>query len=244
MSRRSIDQPIIDRVLFELRPELLYRCTPEGRLVGVGDPCDPSNESAPDFYICYRRGTFIYRFRRGLPRPLERELISMLRRLPHPRSKHDERFEGMVLRLAAEAGTRGRMQFGPIFYVPACRRSTLAAVRLDAGGCYRLRGRFRYLDGKLGLVQPCMARLVGNYPVSICRTVRKTSAAFEGGVETMPSHRRKGYGLDVVASWASGVWREGRVPCYSTTWSNQASLSIARRLNMVHFATEAEYCED
>ncbi len=73
--------------------------------------------------------------------------------------------------------------------------------------------------------------------VSVCATVRSAGLACEAGVETLARYRGRGYAGHAVASWASAVRREGRVPLYSTSWDNEASLAVARKLGLVQYAT-------
>lgn len=85
--------------------------------------------------------------------------------------------------------------------------------------------------------QPFLACVKAGQAVSVCATVRAGSHACEAGVETLARYRGKGYACHVVASWANAVRREGRVPLYSTSWDNEASLAVARKLGLVQYAT-------
>ncbi len=241
--KAPLGQPTIQRQLFARRPELLYRCTPRGNLLGQNEPGEPDNSSAPPFYICYRTGTYLYRLKESLPKRRKDRLAFMISRLPTPKSNHDQRFEEMVLEIASAAGADAKIEFGPAYYVPVLHQRPTTVVQLEDQGTCRLRGRFSCLRGKLALVQPCMAQLVNQQVASVCRTVRRSSTVSEAGVETMPRYRGRGYGRETVAAWAGRVWQDGQIPCYSTTWKNKASLSIARKLGMIQFATETEYAE-
>ena len=86
--------------------------------------------------------------------------------------------------------------------------------------------------------QPMLVRLVDGRAVSICASVRRTPEAHEAGVETPPVHRGHGYAADAVAAWASAVRAAGAVPLYSTSWANDASRAVARRLKLVQFGSD------
>lgn len=57
-------------------------------------------------------------------------------------------------------------------------------------------------------------------------------------MDTVSSHRGKGYALKAVAAWAIAVRAEGRIPFYSTSWDNQSSQRVAEKLGLIPFAVE------
>lgn len=85
---------------------------------------------------------------------------------------------------------------------------------------------------------PVCAVLDGGRPVSICFCARSSPRAAEAGVETATAFRGRGFGPRVVAAWARAVRRSGRVPLYSTSWTNTDSLSVARKLGLVIYASD------
>jgi RimJ/RimL family protein N-acetyltransferase len=74
--------------------------------------------------------------------------------------------------------------------------------------------------------------------VSVCRSVRITPAAHEAGVETLPRFRGRGYAPDVTAGWARLVRSAGAEPLYSTSWENNASRAVAKKLCLVQYAAD------
>lgn len=82
-----------------------------------------------------------------------------------------------------------------------------------------------------------LAIIENDHPVSICFCARRSEAAAEAGVETAESYRGKGYGPRVTAAWAQAIRESGRVPLYSTSWTNHASLAVARKLGLVAYAS-------
>lgn len=85
---------------------------------------------------------------------------------------------------------------------------------------------------------PVMAVEADGHPVSICFCARRSDAAAEAGVETAEGYRGRGYGSRVTAAWALAVRASGRVPLYSTSWSNTASLAVAHRLGLMIYASD------
>ncbi len=74
--------------------------------------------------------------------------------------------------------------------------------------------------------------------VAVCHSARSTAAAAEAGVETAPEYRGRGLAVAVVLAWAAAVKSQGRVPIYSTQWSNHASRAVARKLGLVPFGED------
>jgi hypothetical protein len=75
------------------------------------------------------------------------------------------------------------------------------------------------------------------YPVSICFSARKSGVAAEAGLETAEAFRGRGFGPRVAAAWALSIRAAGRVPLYSTSWANDASLAVARKLGLLAYAS-------
>jgi RimJ/RimL family protein N-acetyltransferase len=74
--------------------------------------------------------------------------------------------------------------------------------------------------------------------VSVCHSARSTPEAAEAGVETARNYRGYGYAPAVVLAWAAAVLDEGRLPLYSTDWTNRASRSVARKLGRVIYGED------
>ncbi|MGH8678990.1 MAG: GNAT family N-acetyltransferase [Burkholderiales bacterium] len=85
---------------------------------------------------------------------------------------------------------------------------------------------------------PILAVIDGGYPVSVCFCARTSEAAAEAGVETAAAFRGRGFGPRVTAAWAVAIRASGRIPLYSTSWSNAASLAVARKLGLVQYASD------
>ncbi len=74
--------------------------------------------------------------------------------------------------------------------------------------------------------------------VSVCHAARATSEGAAAGLDTTPDARRRGYALAVTSRWAAEVRASGRVPLYSTSWGNEASRAVARRLGLVLYGED------
>lgn len=90
---------------------------------------------------------------------------------------------------------------------------------------------------------PVMAILVDGYPVSFCCSARSSDEAAEAGLETAKAFRGRGFGPLVTAAWTLAIRATGRIPLYSTEWTNRASLSVARKLHLVPYASIWSLCD-
>ena len=86
--------------------------------------------------------------------------------------------------------------------------------------------------------KPIVAFVEGGYAVSACFSAWRSDAAAEAGLETAAAFRGRGLGQRVAAGWALATRASGRVPLYTTSWSNDASLAVARKLGLVTYASK------
>ncbi|MDX1394661.1 MAG: GNAT family N-acetyltransferase [Gemmatimonadota bacterium] len=129
-----------------------------------------------------------------------------------------------------------RVWAGPAFHFPEEGAGGGAAVVIEVGQRDVLR---RYCSEWLDDVSDCQPFVVfldGGDAVSLCATVRRSDVAEEAGVETHPDFRGKGLAGEVTAAWAREVRRLGRIPLYSTSWTNGASIAVARKLGLIRYA--------
>jgi hypothetical protein len=84
---------------------------------------------------------------------------------------------------------------------------------------------------------PVVAIVVDGAPVSVCFCARRSDTTAEAGVETAAAYRGRGLAPRVTAAWARAVRATGRIPLYSTSWDNHASLAVARKLGLATQAT-------
>ncbi|MYB49154.1 MAG: GNAT family N-acetyltransferase [Dehalococcoidia bacterium] len=85
---------------------------------------------------------------------------------------------------------------------------------------------------------PIVAVVEKGYAVSACFSAWRSDTAAEAGLETAPAFRGRGLGPQVTAGWAVAIRASGRVPLYSTSWSNDASLAVSRKLGLVAYASK------
>ena len=83
--------------------------------------------------------------------------------------------------------------------------------------------------------------LAGTLVVARAWTTQDSSRAVEVEVETHPDYRRRGYGRQVVASWAAAALAGGKVAFYSHNAANAASEALVRSLGLAPLSLEVEY---
>jgi hypothetical protein len=83
---------------------------------------------------------------------------------------------------------------------------------------------------------PVMGIIEAGYPVSICFCARSSDLAAEAGLETAEAFRGRSFGPRVTAAWALAIRASGRIPLYSTSWTNNASLKVAAKLGLKAYA--------
>jgi predicted GNAT family acetyltransferase len=84
---------------------------------------------------------------------------------------------------------------------------------------------------------PVLAIVEGGQPVSLCYCARRGSAAAEAGLDTAEKYRGRNLAPRAAAAWAAAVRKEGRVPLYSTDWTNCASLAVTRKIGLKMYAS-------
>ena len=83
---------------------------------------------------------------------------------------------------------------------------------------------------------PIVAVLENGHAISVCFCARRASFAAEAGLETAHRFRGRGLGPRVAAAWALAMRASGRTPLYSTSWANDASRAVARKLGLIPYA--------
>ena len=73
--------------------------------------------------------------------------------------------------------------------------------------------------------------------VSVYFSSRRTDVATEAGLESADGFRGRGFGPRVTAAWALAIRASGRIPLYTASASDDASLAVARKLGLIRYAT-------
>jgi len=131
----------------------------------------------------------------------------------------------------------GAIASGPAFFFPdaiACRGDVQIVDDVNL-----LHRNFPgWASGELRERSPILAVFHEGCPVSICFCARLSETAVEAGVETARAFRGRGFAPRVTAAWAAAIRASGRTPLYSTSWNNQGSLAVARKLGLTQYAND------
>lgn len=221
--------------LLRLHVEALFTRNSAGRLLRVNDP---SAAPAPRFFLGRTPQGEAWWFRDDVSPALVEdlnELCSGDRSGFQPEAAIDDRL--FVERLTRDAPVH-KVWSGPAFAFPTTLPTHADVVRVTSRNASILSPYLADWIPDVSVGVPMTAVLEDGEAVSVCCSVRVTPRAHEAGVETHASFRRRGHAHKVVAGWAAIVSDMHRVPLYSTSWSNEASRAVARKLGLIQFASD------
>ena len=126
----------------------------------------------------------------------------------------------------------GQSTSGPVFTFPDSIPTVEDVVRVTALSA--LKRHFRgWTADELPERAPILGIAIDGHVVSICFCARRSEVAAEAGVETAAEYRGRGLGPRVTAAWAWMIRESGRLPLYSTPWTNAPSLALAKHLGLL-----------
>jgi GNAT superfamily N-acetyltransferase len=215
------------------RVETAFTVDDDGRLHRVNEP---RGGAAPRFFIGQTPEGNRWWFRHDLDVDLVRVLEARCQEEPVVRD-----VSGPSLRpdpyadLLAKHAPVAKVWTGPTYWVQADVGPPADAVLIKEDERALLEPYCAEWLDDVGECQPFATLLRDGHAVSLCATVRTGLTAHEAGVETHPTFRGRGYAAQVVAAWARAVRDLGRMPLYSTSWENTASLAVARTLGLIQY---------
>ena len=240
--------------LLDLHLAALFTQDEQGNLIATNDP-EPDRVAAPRLYLGRSPERTVLRFRSGMDAATRAALRDLAAPdlTPNDPNREPVNQAAMADLLAAEQPVQN-IYFGPAFSFPASGviakplrhsgegrnpdPSTADVIAISPSTIQLLSPEFAWLADELKVRNPVMAIVVDGMAVSVCFSARSTPAASEAGVETLPEHRGRRYAGAVTAAWADAVRRQGRIPLYSTSWTNHASRRVAARLALIQYATD------
>lgn len=131
----------------------------------------------------------------------------------------------------------GRIDSGPAFTFPESLPHSTGTIVIDEVAM--LKENFQGWSAReLPDCSPIVGVVEQHHAISVCFSARTSTVSAEAGVETTARFRGRGLGSRVTAAWAWAVRGSGRLPLYSTSWSNKASLGVARKLGLEMCASD------
>lgn len=207
----------------------LFSLDDDNRIVGTREP-DPS--PGPKFSLIRGTGDCVWAVRSDVPQHLAKELDALAQDEPPIADFRDtpvnaERYLSLI---------EGSVDSGPAFEFPdeVVTSSRTVFVQNTEQLDYHFSG---WTTHEIPYRTPIVALLHDGHAVSVCFCARRTDVAAEAGVETAPEFRGRGFATQVTAAWALAIRTSGRVPLYSTSWTNHASLAVAGKLSLVTYAS-------
>lgn len=207
----------------------LYETDASGRLTTTREP---AKKLAPRFVLVRSATESAWGIRADVPDALAEELAALARAEPPLHDLHD--LPTHVDRFRALGTTEW---FGPAFEFSASIATASDIVRIADEDALSVNFR-GWVPGEIAAgCGPVMGIVVDGHPVSICFCARRSDVAAEAGVDTAAPYRGRGYAGRVTSAWALAMRASGRTPLYSTSWTNTASLAVARKLGLVAYAS-------
>jgi len=233
-------------------PELYIRTgfvlNDEGRIVSTREP---TAKRGPLFTLVRGASSCAWVVHADLPDDLAGELDRLAREEPprvdlHDEPVHADRYLSLIrshIVSVHETTSKIRQSSGLAFVFPDTSTRPIDVVVVEDE---RLLQR-NFSGWELGEIaagrSPVLAIVEGGYPVSVCCSARRSHEAAEAGLETAEAFRGRGFAPRVTAAWALAIRATGRVPLYSTEWTNRASLSVARKLGLEPYASIWNFSE-
>ena len=216
--------------------EALFTHDAEGQLVRGNEP---DAAPAPRFFLGRTADGAVWRFRHDVDGDLRKELEAaiendVLREQGLDSSPAPSPYQEILARSAPVQKT----WTGPAFSFPQDLPATIDTILLTEENAQLLHAHLQAWIPDVRLCEPLFALTVDGHAAAVCGSVRRTSMAHEAGVETARPYRGRGYAARVVTAWARAVGDMGRIPLYSTSWQNEASRAVARKLGLIHFGSD------
>ena len=207
----------------------LFSLDDDYRIVGTREP-DPN--LGPMFVLVRGKEDHAWAVRSDVPPNVAKELDALAREEPpiadfRVDPVNAERYLSLI---------KGRVDAGPAFEFPDANATATGTVFIEDTD--QLDHHFAgWTNDEIPYRTPIVALINDGHAVSVCFCARRTDVVAEAGVETAVEYRGQGFAPRVTAAWALTIRASGRVPLYSTSWTNHASLAVARKLGLMPYAS-------
>ena len=225
-----------DLELMQMQAEALFVHDTNGRLLRINEP-DPT-DPAPHFFLGRTASGNLWRTRYDLPVEIAAEIEGLAAREPIgddlSQSPH---FTAEYLELLKPYAPQPTINSGPAYSVPEVDMPHDVVI-VTQENRNLVQAHFDWLYETLADYAPVVVAVKDGNAVAVCFCSRITSRVAEAGVYTEANYRGHGYATKVAQGWAAATHTTGRLPLYSTSWSNHASQAIAKKLGAVQYGTD------
>lgn len=213
-----------------LQLQTLFVLREDGRILSTREP-NPSH--GPTFSLVRGPTECAWAVHADVPDELAGRLVALS--CEEPPTHEFEAAPVHAQRYIALAGES--VSAGPVFLFPSTVPTHADIVTVT--DLSQLERNFRgWTAEELPGCAPILAVLQDGHAVSVCFSARRSAVAAEAGLETTAAFRGQGLGPRVTAAWGAATRAAGRLPLYSTSWSNRASLAVARKLSLETCASD------
>jgi hypothetical protein len=220
--------------LAEMEATTLFVLDAEGRLVATNDIGSPP---APWAFVNRSTAGSVAFVRAGAPTGLEPAVRAFAAGLsPFDPNAGGGNAADLLAEVAAAFVSVQRTSCGPAFVSPETGIPAIGAMPLYPAHAALLHPDLAPWGAELSERGPCFAVMREGRAIAICASARSTPEAAEAGVETATAFRGQGAAVLAVSAWAAAIRESGRVAFYSTSWANEASRAVARKLDLEPFA--------
>lgn len=225
-----------DFELAQMQAEALFVHDANGKLLRVNEPESEPMVAAPCFFFSRTVEGNLWRTRYDLSDDLSKTLEQLATDEPvvddlNEPLRHAAEYEAIL-----NVDTPVKLEGNPAYWLPELEPPK-SAVMISPKNAALLEVHFGWLVKTVPIYAPMAAVVVDGKAVAVCFCSRITARVAEAGVFTAEDYRGHNYATDTVRGWAAGVRATGRLPLYSTSSTNFASQSIARKLRAVQYAT-------
>lgn len=220
-------EPVL-RATPSLHLRTLYRLDVEGRIVST---LEPQAAIGPAFTLIRGRSERVWAVGAGVDPDVANELDTLAaREQPLDDWRDPPRFANRYRDILG-----GELVSGPALEFPEQIVAPSHVTLID--DATRLERHFpAWTAEEMPGRTPMAVILVDGQAVSLCGCARRTDEAAEASLETAEQFRGRGLAQQVTAGWAVAVRASGRMPLYSTSWENTASLAVACKLGLSIYA--------
>lgn len=219
-----------------LHIEALFTHDADGNLDRVNEA---NGAPAPRLFVGRTVDGVVRRFRHDVGAEVRRELDAALHEDHLEKHAIDSRIDASRYQaILGRSAPIERTWEGPVFAFPDQLPVGSEAVRLTRDNAQLLRPYLESWTPDVGVAEPMYVFVLDGHAVAVCASVRQTSMADEAGVDTARAFRGRGFAGQVVAAWAREIRKASRIPFYSTSWENEASRAVARKLGLMQFGSD------